>query len=972
MDNNTHEAFAAAPAVSDRSTSDTGEIVAVHPVLITSVGTTHAEAACVIASRVRGIASPVPHRFLAIDSLPYEHVVGRIVKNGWPEDVVLDALPRANYFRLTGPFSPSVSFDDPINRDWRELVFEPALEELARRQDHPGCGGTPAIGGLWAQGSFAEARDWFANHVQELTQVSLGNVALRPGILVKMLAAGRGGTATGSAQILGAALKSVVPDARIQLYLTAPCVYPGTRSDDRAFANTVAALREISHAHRDGGSVRLVRFGEVEAPFDAVTPTFVSNGAVTLTESHALMRTCGLVLPYLRPATQRAIEERRVDLTDMRPFDDRGLPLHVRTEAAMTVQVMLPDAQIGLATAWCDAEVAAAEQRYEAFLGDGELTIEEQRTLDAVLDHVVRDERLELDALRARIEGDAANALRLRFEKARGAIAALDRAQLASEMPGFIRHLQGVFGDLAESWQRNARELEKRLPAALVAALVRSELAVQPHLLLAGVDRLATATATVAATARKTADVARRRRAAAGEALSSALVDLQNVRSSLAGILRRDEVARNAALRVLDHAQAAAQARALEEVSQRLADTLDSPASQGHQAVVDTLRAARTRQESALRERLAGQREELRRELTAIDQRLVRRAPAFDRALVYDDASLDTLASRALDLRRRHTTVPEALLGYLRGDHSLVEARDGLVALLPTYRASTLSLAQLLTEQPDQRRVLVELLRGATPRATSHGYTFAPLDRSIEEQLGLRNRRDTLLIVEAPGGASGAIGQLLLREDIVPNENRIIDSGDETVRLYYLRDNLPYGVLRDVPRYEDAYRRYLGRPATITPHTCRDAHQLPGLIAPRVDLGDHTERLLYVAKTLLPERVVPRASGGFVFRFAADTGHGFSTTEEQAFVDFASMVGWLTKRTRERLALHDEIGRLFDDRPVEVRDALLAALQCATGREHDQLRQELLRRRIDPASFCAARQTEAASAVSTLERTKAS
>jgi len=972
MDTNTHEAFTSAHAVSDRSIADAGEIVAVHPVLIASVGTTHAEAACVIAARMRGIPSPVPHRFLAIDSLPYEHVVGRIVKNGWPEDVVLDSLPRANYFRLTGPFSPTVSFDDPINRDWLELVFEPALQELARRQDHPGCGGTPAIGGLWAQGSFAEARDWFANHVQELTQVSLGNVALRPGMIAKMLAAGRGGTATGAAQILAAALKNVVPDAQIQLYLTAPCVYPGTRSDDRAFANTVAALREISHAHRDGGSVRLVRFGEVESPFDAVTLTFVSNGAVTLTESHALMRTSGLVLPYLRPATQRAIEERRVDLTDMRPFDDRGLPLQVRTEAAMTIQVVLPDAQIGLATAWCDAEVSAAEQRYEAFLGDGELTIEEQRTLDAVLEHVVRDERLELDALRSRIEGEAANVLRLRFEKARGAIPALSRAQLETEIPGFIRHLQGVFVELGETWQRQARELEKRLPPSLLGALVRSELAVKPHLLLAGADRLASATSAVAAAARKTADGARRRRAAAGEALASALVDLQNVRSSLAGILRRDEVARNAALRALDHAQAAAQARALEEVSQRLADALDSPTSQGHQAVVDTLRAARTHQQSMLRERLGRQREELRRELTAIDQRLVRRAPAFDRALVYDDASLATLTSRALDLRKHHTNVPEALLGYLRGERSLEDTRADLMALLPTYRASTLSLAQLLVEQPDQRRILVELLRGATPQGASHGYTFAPLDRSIEEQLGLRNRRDTLLIVEVPGGASGPIGQLLLREDIVPNENRLIDSGDETVRLYYLRDNLPYGVLKDVPRYEDAYRRYVGRAGAITPHTFRDAHQIPSLISPRVDLGDHTERLLYVAKSLLPDRVVPRASGGFVFRFAADTGHGFTTTEEQVFVDFASMVSWLTKRTRERLALHDEIGRLFDDRPVEVRDALLGALQRATGREHDQLRQELLRRRIDPSSFCDARQIDATTTVPTMDRTKVS
>ena len=74
-----------------------------HPVLVVAVGTTSAELLPLLRVRTDQLRSPVPHRFLLVDSLPYEDVVTRMEQNGWTRQQATEALPRSNYLPLLNP-----------------------------------------------------------------------------------------------------------------------------------------------------------------------------------------------------------------------------------------------------------------------------------------------------------------------------------------------------------------------------------------------------------------------------------------------------------------------------------------------------------------------------------------------------------------------------------------------------------------------------------------------------------------------------------------------------------------------------------------------------------------------------------------------------------------------------------------------------------------------------------------------------
>jgi hypothetical protein len=322
--------------------------------------------------------------------------------------------------------------------------------------------------------------------------------------------------------------------------------------------------------------------------------------------------------------------------------------------------------------------------------------------------------------------------------------------------------------------------------------------------------------------------------------------------------------------------------------------------------------------------------------------RLQKRSPIFQRALLYDGATPRELEQMVQQFRARMPAVA-AIVKFMEGQQALGQTVTALLPLLPAYSASTRTLTQLLEDDVGKRTLVAQLLRRATP--------FTSLDRTVEDQQELRTRRDQFLLIEVPGGPDGPVGQLLQQEGIVTDCNQLLEAGEEEIRLYYLREGLPYGVVRPLQKYQERYTRYCTRPGSITPHTVRQGQQFPPLAPPQHSLRARTERLLWVTKAVRPARLAVRPSGGFLLHYEADTGHGFATTQEEPFADFPTLLSWMAQRAPVRRALRRELAQALDADPQGYIAALRSAYHGATGAEREHLQQELFRLHVDPSQF---------------------
>ncbi|PYP90019.1 MAG: hypothetical protein DMF61_02130, partial [Blastocatellia bacterium AA13] len=129
-----------------RELDDEQSAADVNPVLIVTCGSTPAELSVLLHSQHSSERDMVPHMVLAIDSLPYEHLISRLEQAGYPRQLAETALPPSYYFELTNPFSDNFDFDASLNRAWKETISDPSLERIAAKADSPGAAGTPALG----------------------------------------------------------------------------------------------------------------------------------------------------------------------------------------------------------------------------------------------------------------------------------------------------------------------------------------------------------------------------------------------------------------------------------------------------------------------------------------------------------------------------------------------------------------------------------------------------------------------------------------------------------------------------------------------------------------------------------------------------------------------------------------------------------------------------------------------------------
>lgn len=917
---------------------------AAHPLFILIVGSTMAEIPLRLQGQPDTGQGAVPLRCVVVDALPYADAVERLVQAGWTRDQVTDAMPRSHYFHLESPFSDSFRFDDPLNSDWRTTIFEPSLERLAARPDSPGCAGTPALGRARVEGQERELRNFLEQHLHELIRIRPDTLALLPGVVVYLVTTYRGGTGTGASALLAALLRTVMPDAQIHAHVVMPCVYGG---DDRAYANAYAALRESQACHRFNEGVP-VRGGRLlKPPFDSFTPVFARNSTVALGPQDALTQVVGILRAYRQARTQQAINARHVDLTDVIPYDLLDLPTHVRTEIALSVRTVQPGVLDYLAMTWIRQEIEALHGRFEAWTEKGMLTPEEDQLAARAAEDTIRDLGLQRDALLARIDPSPqpANALRTLFEQISARIGSMRAADIKQSIPGLPVRVRDTFLKFERSWADLARQLTASLPRQVTDHVLTT--VGSSHLALAVMRRIIQHLSALVGEARQEAEREKTRRDTAGAQLGPALHAVQQARGILV-VFNSDEVTRDAAHKACGIAMSGAMARVQQQRLEYLVAALEggmtSTDGRGRPvklpSILEALGTAEVERLADMRKRLTEQLERLQALLADLGQAINRRSRVFQRSVLLDDMSTSALELEAQGLRKRIPHVP-AIARFLEGSEALSATVTDVVPLIPSYTACAQPIARLLTEDPVKREIVVHLLRGASP--------FTPLDPVIEEQQGLRNRRDSLVILELPGGQDGALADLMLREGIVASRNHIVDSGDDEIRIFKLRDGLPYYAIRALSRYEERHAHYLSGAGAVTPYTTAGAHRLPRIAPPRTNLRRHTEQLVYTARAALAHRLAARPSGGFDFIYEEETGQGFAVEKQEHFDDLDSLVGWLAKRIQTRKALERELARHLDEDPEAYRSALLRAWHDAEGIERERLREALYELKVDPS-----------------------
>lgn len=196
---------------------------------------------------------------------------------------------------------------------------------------------------------------------------------------------------------------------------------------------------------RYGEAVPTPRHGLLRAPFTSASYTFASNGAVALQATDALLQTAALLRAYLRVPSQAAITARRVDLTDVTPYDLQDLPMHVRVHTALSIRTLRPGVQEYLVTAWLRQELAVVQERFEAWCQTERLTLPEEARVSEVIERALTELRLHRSALLARLEPTPAplNALRTWYEQLTSALGTMPAQAIKEHMATLPEEVDG-------------------------------------------------------------------------------------------------------------------------------------------------------------------------------------------------------------------------------------------------------------------------------------------------------------------------------------------------------------------------------------------------------------------------------------------------------------------------------------------------------------------------------------------------
>lgn len=924
----------------------------VHPVLVVTIGTT----ACEILAELSFYQTykAAPYRAIAIDTIPYNVLLERLVQNNYSRGQIISAIPRSNYFELVSTFDEKFDFNNPMNAHWRSVIFEHGLERLARQPNAPGAAGTPALGASRVLCSDDALRVFLANHFQELTQVTDQTLSLRPGAIVHVLTTSRGGTGTGATARIAAIIKSVaqasVISADIYLHMLMADIFSG--ADDKVKANALAMLAELAHFTQDGNFVPLPNNEKVSSVIKSVSLTFGANGHQSLKPEDAKALKLAVIQSYLRPETQSAICAKQVDLTDVSEFDYEGNPTHVCIDHALIIEGLPAEAQDYLTFKLLLEIVCDEQTAFSNWLSSEQLSPEDANLASEVAKSAITDLHLMHSGLLLRLmpANSPANAIRSLVEGFRGKLASLKADAIKSGMPALPVKLQSEFAKFQRDWHEAAIRLGRELTKE-ISNYVWMRLGDKPHLALSVLGNLNAHIMEVSREADQAAGKYKQQRDAAGSSLAAVLSEVQNA-GGILGVFKADEIVRNSAVKGLDVALLAGLARVEQQQNEYLRDSLTAGISivseKGQITVAPPVTAILQERISQfisdVQKQYADQRTQLADRLDGIELRISRRS-VFHRSIVDDALSLESLSLKVAEVRKLFKRTPGAVSSFLRGEQSLEETASALQPLLPYYSDSQHSLTELLVNDPARFQKVVRSLRGIKP--------FTPLDPVVEEQQGLNGsaRKDRLTIIELPGGKDGVLARMLKEEGLIENLNDVVSSGSDEIRLFYFRSGIPYGALKLLPGYFTSYQKYCSSPSAITPHTVAGAERWVDSLRPSTtNLSMRTEEALISSKILLDRRVAVSPSGEYTFAYRVVTGqNGFSKLKKQSFASFEALHRWVMRHVVTVLKeLEGELKEFFDQQPGVYKQRMLEAWRQAAGREREVITRILNRLGIDP------------------------
>jgi hypothetical protein len=901
--------------IHNATTRPEGEFV--HACAVIGLGSTSLGAllAAEVQRRKSGLLA-VPHRYLGVDSVPYEAARERAVGEGFNRELFEDVLPRERFYQLKSPIDASFDFEDPRNRQIRDVLFTEALQLAAKKAGQNGCAGTRAVGRAWCEQNVAPLTDWLTRHLRDLTRVGEPTIDLAPGIWAHVIAAFRSGTACGAIDAFGAITREALANvgatnSRVHAIIAQPDIYGG---DQRAEASAHAALMETCKYHSLDSRGVPIAGRSYPAGFDEVTLLFASDGARTISPIDARYVTAAAVVTFLSADTQKQIATSRVNSTVAATHDAEGAPFIFSHLATVTIEARPAIANRYMGLVYLSTELEKSEQRVRALSCANTLTPPDKAEVDEAI-KLARDTlKLDLDLLLRRLDGEQSSSsiINAAFERYQPVLA-LSTEEVQAEMPSLMPRMRDDLAKLEKRAADNANALSRELTFAVAQYVV--SLANKEALALAVVDGIAAFldedVRKQAAERAKTAQLARQK---LNSEYGQRSMDVANAKR--AWLLNKDEEARDAAHAMLDAGRllmgAARDQMLAEKLGIVLQHGLTEQDANGRTTtsvpgVVAALRAYRQKLEvdGARRHR------ELARivseQMSTAATALQLRSPTFEHFLQLDEADEATLRANTVAFVATLSAPLPPFEKLRRGEVTVEQALAELEPSMPGYAIET-RIEDILQDDPNAKQRAMGVLRNARP--------FAPLDDVVLDQQGLRDRRDYVRIIVCPGGETGTIGSWLKREDIVDHRTQIVGGKANAIRLFYVREHLPAYAFAGVERLARAYDRYLASPAAITPHSHKDGQRMPRIRAPRVSLRDHVEGLFVRAAAVLPARI-ERTPSGYLVRYSVARGGGFATEETVPFTARDQLMHWLETNASARAELEREIERHWQTQGAE-------------------------------------------------------
>lgn len=659
------------------------------------------------------------------------------------------------------------------------------------------------------------------------------------------------------------------------------------------------------------------------APFDSVTPLFSTNGNNSLKPKDAILEMDQVLRSYLRPDTQAAILAKRADLVEA-PYDTQDNPMLTSSEVAVRI-TYLPK---GLAETAClewvrqELDVRITTISHLLKVGLTALSSQQESTANKKALEMVTLFELDPSKLITKLDPSSATVWTGKFNSELAILGAMGAAMIKQRCASFQAEVQSQRQLLEKIMLENSVKIAKDTTTALINHL--DGLAALDPALASGTYKalIAQCNAMIGKLKAVLQETESKAQQATLQA-TTAFTDLGN-----AGALwGQDEVVRDAAKNALSCGLQAIQAQSTVLRLHRTILTLEGGAVSGVQipGIVPML----SYEQQHL---LARVHKKLEAAFTVIQGHRERflciwtsRSKVFEHTLRFDDLDEKGLVEMIMAARKTHPNIP-AVQKYLQTGN-LNQCLHELRNYLPDFIDNNSFSNYILNSPPVLKRVCT-LLSKTKP--------FAMIDDIIESNQELRHRQDTMVILEIPGGDKNEdLLEALNKNGVINKTVKVVDSHSQEIRMYCLRQGLPFYAFQRLAFYRDHIESYL-QTGQVTPFTHEEATGYPYIDAPKTNLPTLTKQVLYQLKAVFPDQIQTISSGGLKFHYKDQS---IETFGQPLIIEFKNgqkggdywdgLVQWAMRYPEHRKVAERDLNKFLDTNPQVFRNALASAWKTA-------------------------------------------